>query len=113
MRQQDQTKIFFERHATEWQKKATDEIYSVINDRHRAVHYTLSKYPVGSNLLDVGCGTGQLAIEAAEKEYQSLGIDFADEMIIIANRNAKEKSSSATFEVNSVFNYQPKNKFLF
>ena len=91
-------------------KKATDEIYSVINDRHRALHYTLSKYPTGSNLLDVGCGTGQLAIEAAEKGYQSLGIDFAHEMII-ANRNAKEKSTSGTFEVNTVFNYQPKNKF--
>ena len=81
MKQQDQTKNFFKGHASEWQTKATDEVYSVIKDRHRAAHQTLSQYSKGSSLLDVGCGTGQLAIESVANGYNALGIDFAEEMI--------------------------------
>jgi SAM-dependent methyltransferase len=109
--QQDQTKSFFKGHADDWQKKAEGGVYSVINDRHRAVHKTLDLYPVGCSLLDVGCGTGQLAIEAASKGYEALGIDFAEEMILIARKNATGSGSSASFEVGSIFDYQPKQKF--
>ena len=48
MHQQDQPKYFLRGMQKNGKKKANDEIYSVINDRHRAVHYTLSKYPIGS-----------------------------------------------------------------
>jgi 2-polyprenyl-3-methyl-5-hydroxy-6-metoxy-1,4-benzoquinol methylase len=92
-------------------KKATDEIYSLINDRHRAVHHTLTKNEKGSWLLDIGCGTGQLAIEADLKGYQSIGIDFAEEMIHQADINAADEKSNAKFKTASVFDFSPERKF--
>lgn len=107
MDQQQQTKAFFKGHANKWQAKATDQEYSVITDRHRAAHRVLSKYPRGSRLLDVGCGTGQLAIEADSNGFHAMGIDFADEMIEKAKDNAKEHGSKAQFQTASVFEYCP------
>ena len=111
MKQQDQTKVFFKNNASQWQSKAIDQVYSVINDRHRAVHRTLSNYKKGSSILDIGCGTGQLAIEAAENGYKALGIDFAEEMIDQAIINKEKAKSSAEFQVESVFNFKPKQSY--
>jgi len=91
-KQQQQTKSFFKKAANDWQSKAKNLGYGIINDRHQAVHKTLKLYPKGSSLLDIGCGTGQLAIEASKIGYKASGIDFADEMISIAkNNNVKKK----------------------
>lgn len=109
--QQKQTKDFFKNHADTWQLKASDEVYSVITDRHRAAHRTLAKYPRGSGLLDVGCGTGQLAIEADSNGFQAVGVDFAEEMIEVAKRNAREAGSSAQFQSASIFDYRPQNSY--
>jgi SAM-dependent methyltransferase len=111
MDQQKQTKDFFKGHALDWQKKASDEVYSVINDRHRAVHRTLSRYSNDSYLLDVGCGTGQLAIESTLNGYRALGIDFAEEMISQAKINAENMQSGAEFETESVFDFVPKEQY--
>jgi len=109
--QQEQTKSFFKGHAEAWQKKAENSLYTVINDRHRAAHKTLDLYPTGARLLDVGCGTGQLAIEAALKNFVSVGIDFAEEMVTIARKNAADTGSKASFESGSIFDYHPSQKF--
>jgi 2-polyprenyl-3-methyl-5-hydroxy-6-metoxy-1,4-benzoquinol methylase len=111
MSQQDQTKKFFKGHAKQWQLKAVDEVYSVINDRHRAVHKCLDNYPTDSRLLDVGCGTGQLAIEVSKRGFRAVGIDFAEEMIDIAKDNATRVGSSALFEEASVFDYSSSDSF--
>ncbi len=111
MGQQDQTKEFFKKNAAHWHDIAIDEVYSVINDRHRAVHRTLSTFPNGSRLLDVGCGTGQLAIEASSNGFNALGLDFAEEMISQAEVNALDDKSEAKFETGSIFDFEPKEKF--
>jgi SAM-dependent methyltransferase len=111
MDQQNQTKSFFKGYALNWQKKASDEVYSVINDRHRAVHRTLSTFSSGSRLLDVGCGTGQLGIEAASNGFVALGLDFAEEMITQATRNAVDQRSEAKFQTGSIFEFKPKEKY--
>lgn len=111
MKQQAQTKKYFKEHAADWQNKATDEIYSLINDRHRAVHHILSTFGNGSRLLDVGCGTGQLAIEASSKGFKSLGLDFAEEMINTAEANAINQKSKARFKIGSIFDFVPKEKY--
>lgn len=58
----------------------------------------------GARLLDVGCGTGRLAIRASklfpgEVPVEAFGIDATPEMISLACRRAAEERSSARFEV--------------
>tara|TARA_X000000950_G_scaffold171986_1_gene209532 strand:- start:3732 stop:4622 length:891 start_codon:yes stop_codon:yes gene_type:complete len=109
--QQKQTKNFFKKHSSEWNKKAINEIYSKINDRHKAVHRCLENYPKNSSHLDIGCGTGQLVIEASKNGFNSHGIDFAEEMIEISKKNSKISNSNSIFEVASVFNHKPNIKY--
>ena len=73
MSQQNQTYNFFKSHAKEWQIKAEDKLFSTIQNRHLAVLETMRPYPTNSSLLDVGCGTGQLAIEASSMNWKSIG----------------------------------------
>ena len=111
MSQQDQTYRFFKSHAKEWQIKAEDEVFSTIHNRHQAVMETMKKYPTGSALLDVGCGTGQLAIEASTNGWNSLGLDFAEDMIEIARKNNENTSASAEFICGSVFDFESDQSF--
>jgi len=41
----------------------------------------LAEYPPEGPVLDVGCGTGDLAIHVAEQGLLTLGVDFVDEAI--------------------------------
>jgi len=113
-KQQSQTKKFFRSYADEWQSKAADDVYSVINDRHTAVFETLKKIKKGSAVLDVGCGAGHLAIDLDLKGYNAIGVDFADEMIQLANANKKNKKSKANFYNSSIYDFDiPRNISLF
>jgi len=103
MEQQDQTLDFFNAFAGDWQRKATSETYSVIENRHAAVLKVMEAFGSSSSLLDVGCGTGQLAIEASSRGWKALGIDFASEMIAISKSNNLAAKGNAQFECVSVF----------
>ena len=59
-----------------------DRIYPVL---HRLV---LRDLPPGSALLDLCCGTGQLAAVLSDKGYAVTGVDGSERMIEIARRNA-------------------------
>lgn len=103
MEQQDQTLDFFNAFAGDWQRKATSETYSVIENRHAAVLKVMEAFGSGASLLDVGCGTGQLAIEASSRGWKALGIDFASEMIALSKSNNSVAEGNAQFECVSVF----------
>jgi len=53
--------------------------------------------PPPLRVLDVGCGTGFLALRMAELGHTSVGIDLAHEMLAIAQRKAADSGLSATF----------------
>jgi SAM-dependent methyltransferase len=53
-------------------------------------------------LLDVGCGTGEHTILAAQRGARALGIDVSTRAIEIARRKAAERSSNARFRVLDV-----------
>ena len=61
-----------------------DRIYPVL---HRLV---LRNSPSGSAVLDLCCGTGQLAAVLSEKGYDVTGVDGSAEMIEIARKNAPD-----------------------
>ena len=61
-----------------------DRIYPVL---HRLV---LRDLPPGSAVLDLCCGTGQLAAVLSDKGYAVTGVDGSEGMIEIARRNAPD-----------------------
>ena len=106
MNQQKQTLDYFKTHAEDWNEKAVDEAYSLIENRHNAVLEVMSHYSKNSSILDVGCGTGQLAIEASKIGWNSLGLDFAQEMIDICKQNNIKSNASADFSCASIFDIE-------
>ena len=50
-----------------------------------------------SSILDIGCGTGRHSIEFAKRGYIVTGLDFSNEMIVLARQNAKKAGVSVNF----------------
>jgi ubiquinone/menaquinone biosynthesis C-methylase UbiE len=55
--------------------------------------------PAPLTVLDVGCGTGFLALRMAELGHTAVGIDLSEEMLAIARRKAEGAGLSATFRL--------------
>ena len=48
--------------------------------------------PRGSRVLDIGCGTGDLLIEAGRRGVRGLGIDTNEAMLAVAQKKSKTKN---------------------
>lgn len=103
--QQDQTLDYFRSHADDWQRKAVAADYSNIENRHNAVLAAMRAYSPGSTLVDVGSGAGQLAIEAAKRGWNATGVDFAEEMIALSEKNNADAGADARFIRASIFEH--------
>ena len=71
--------------------------------RHMTVDQALIK--PGDNVLDVGCGTGEITLRAktrAGKDGQVFGIDPAQEMITVARNKAMRKGLAIDFRVGEI-----------
>src|SRR5262245_29731537 len=103
MDQQEQTLSYFRHHASDWQRKAVapEREYNLIEARNWAVLTTLSELGDAGQLLDVGCGTGQLVIDAARRGVAAHGIDFAPEMIAQCEINRSAAGVAARFDTVS------------
>lgn len=67
-----------------------------------AMSALLDKYPPAEPILDVGCGSGDLAIYLAQLGHQVVGIDFVE----VAIRQAREKIRSLPSNVRSLLEFQ-------
>ena len=105
IKQQDQTQKYFNLHANNWNEQAKWPSYNTIIDRNNAVIDCFQNHGQVRDFLDVGCGSGQLVIEVAEHDVNSVGIDFALEMIKICKAKSDTAKSKAIFEHCSVFDY--------
>jgi SAM-dependent methyltransferase len=59
---------------------------------------------IHSNVLDVGCGTGEHTILLTRLGYDVLGVDFAPHAVEQARVNAADKGVDARFEVADAMN---------
>ena len=66
----------YDKTRVDYPKKAIDDILQY------------SKLKSESNVLDVGCGTGQLIMPLANRGLQVLGLDISKEMIDVARRKS-------------------------
>lgn len=62
----------------------------------------LEKYPPIDPVLDIGCGSGDLAIYLAQLGHQVIGIDFVESAI----RNAQAKADTLPRETSQLLSFQ-------
>ena len=56
------------------------------------------KYQIeGKSILDIGCGTGELAIRLKESGFRPTGVDLSEEMLAVAIQKAKEKQLDISY----------------
>ncbi|MCY4021282.1 MAG: class I SAM-dependent methyltransferase [Chloroflexi bacterium] len=67
----------------------------------------LNDYPQGAAILDLCCGTGQLASELTERGYKVAGVDSSEQMLTYARINAPK----ATFHCADVRDFELPKKF--
>jgi 2-polyprenyl-3-methyl-5-hydroxy-6-metoxy-1,4-benzoquinol methylase len=76
--------------------------HGVLNEaQHRAWLALLREVagPPPLKVLDVGCGTGFLALRMAELGHTAVGIDLAEEMLAVARRKAEGSGLAVTFRL--------------
>jgi ubiquinone/menaquinone biosynthesis C-methylase UbiE len=76
--------------------------HGVLNEmQHQAWLHLLREVagPPPLSVLDVGCGTGFLALRMAELGHTAVGIDLSEEMLAIARRKAEGAVLPATFRL--------------
>jgi SAM-dependent methyltransferase len=52
----------------------------------------IDEHPPGGTILDLGCGTGDLAIGLAERGHRVVGVDFAEEALAVARARLERLS---------------------
>lgn len=88
---------YFDNNADNWDAAARADGYSGIRDRHDVVHLVVRSRTRTRRAIDLGCGTGQLAIELASQGIYSAGLDAAARMVEAARLNANAAASAAVF----------------
>jgi len=57
---------------------------------------------VGDKVLEIGCGTGTLAILCAEKGASVVGFDISPQMLSIANKKIRERNSTDRIQLEEM-----------
>lgn len=119
-KQQKQTKLFFEKDARNWQIQSDvnkNKLLNTIQERNFYVINQIKKLRVNS-LIDIGCGTGDLAYDASKVIKKSVGIDFSKDMIKLAQNKFKRKNlefynkNFFGFSINESFDCLSANGFI-
>jgi SAM-dependent methyltransferase len=69
--------------------------------------FVLKHIPAGGSILDLCCGTGQMASELSSRDYRVTGVDGSQEMIQLARMNAPD----ATFIVDDARTFKCSSSF--
>ena len=87
-----------ERHSFVWGSAPFEHVAETIADVHDAV-VEAAGAAEGKQWLDVACGTGDLAIRAARRGADVVGVDFAPALVETAKQQASEVGLSIDFRV--------------
>lgn len=87
-----------ERHSFVWGSAPFEHVAETIADVHDAIVEAVGPAE-GKRWLDVACGTGDLAIRAARRGADVVGVDFAPALVETAKQQASEAELSIDFRV--------------
>jgi 2-polyprenyl-3-methyl-5-hydroxy-6-metoxy-1,4-benzoquinol methylase len=109
-KQQTEALRYFKEHADDWHSKAlstSQTKVNVIQQRNDYVLQVIQARAITRSVLDVGCGAGDLACEIARQGIEATGVDFAAEMIEIAQAKAGQQNlAKARFYCASIFDFE-------
>ena len=75
------------------------------------IELTVKNLPVASRLLDVGCASGDIAVELAIRGYRVHGIDFEPERLKRAQQLAEKLHQDVIFSQSSFDDFSQKDTF--
>ena len=109
-KQQRESLGYFRRHARNWRAKAegagTNKV-NIIEQRNGYVQHVADERTTTRTFLDVGCGTGELICQIAQRGVDSTGVDYAPEMIQLASKKAQDEGVTlAKFVCCSNFDFE-------
>jgi SAM-dependent methyltransferase len=81
-----------------WGSGPFENIEATIAEMHDVLVERLAPQP-GERFLDVGCGTGAVAMRAAQSGAEVTGIDLAPDLIETAKSRAEDAGLSITYDV--------------
>lgn len=81
-----------------WGSAPFERIAGTLADMHEAIVESVDPRQ-GERMLDVGCGTGELAILASRTGAEVIGSDLAPALVETARRQAGEQGRSIVFDV--------------
>ncbi|MCK5579878.1 MAG: methyltransferase domain-containing protein [Candidatus Omnitrophica bacterium] len=96
---------YFNKNAEEWIKSGYDEdkySYPVAFHRARIVSSVLAEKGPNLNILDLGCGGGNLSILLAKNGHNVVGVDQSSKMIDIANESRGNLPKEEQYRVRFV-----------
>jgi ubiquinone/menaquinone biosynthesis C-methylase UbiE len=98
LEQQEEVNAYFQSQATLWKDiYASDSLLSeIVRDRHAAVLDWIDSLALapGSQVLEVGCGAGFMAVALAQRGLHVQAIDSVEAMVEQANQNAVETGTA-------------------
>lgn len=118
LQRRDQLTTYFDQTAAAaWQALTSNapvsRIRATVREGRDAMRATLLEWLpddlTGKTLLDAGCGTGALAIDAAQRGAEVIAIDVAGNLIDVARERAAESdlSGSIDFRVGDMLAHAP------
>lgn len=102
---QSHVNSYFDAESSYWKRLYTHEkgvVGEIIRDRHDAALRLIDRLalPAGSQLLEVGCGAGYMAIEMDRRGHQVHATDASEMMVRRARRNAEQCGASTRLAID-------------